>query len=441
MIPVYVAGDLRIVLDDLSERDIGALEQAARVVVRTREKRDGVLGWVATDRDLAHVDGEELVLPRGMATMVRRLLPAASWHDETVHAPHAFELGIELRAAQREIAEIVTRRAQGLILAATGAGKTLAALAAIVAIAQRSLILVPTVALADQWRREVARALGVDAAICAGGTWKDAPIVIATPETARRHLQRLGAFGAVFVDEVQGFATELRTELLAAIPARYRIGLTATLPRDHRGAVLERVIGPVLHRVPVARGIAEGHLVAPRYVQVPTSFRAPYGGPDDWPELLEELASSIGRNATIVETIEAAVGPTLVLSSRLAHLATLHALLVARGSRAAILSGETPARTRTEILDRARRGDLDVLLGSVVADEGIDLPGLGSLVLAWPSRAEPRLLQRIGRVIRASAGKRTPVVYDLVDDVGPLRRQAEIRAEAFARAFGAGVAA
>lgn len=440
---ITVAGDIRIPLADISPEQVRHLRRGATITVRERQHAYGEMRWVETPRDLSVLEESHIVLPRGMLGEVQRVLGRVDVAGATARSEHGYTLRVGLRPHQREIAEIAKWKVQGIITAATGAGKTGAAFAIAAAVGQRMLVLVPTVALADQWRTEAMRFLGVEAATSTGGEWTDAPIVIATPTTATNHAERLGAYGLLVVDEVQGFATELRVALIRQIPARWRIGMTATLPRDHRGDVLRRVFGPVLYRYGVADGLASGTLVDPIYEQVETSFTAAYTGPEDWQALLEALVTDPSRNTQIADIVESRCADvcTLVLSSRIAHLETLRDIFAARGKRSAILSGRVPARERTSILEAARAGELDVLLGSTVADEGIDVPGLGALVLAFPSRAEPRLLQRIGRVVRATPAKPRPLIFDLVDRVGPLASQARARRKAFAGAFGVGAAA
>lgn len=435
---VRVDATIRIALASLSSAELAALEDAGTVEVRERHRRRGVFRWITTPRRLFCVDSGDLVLPRGMIRRVREVLGnRCEWVDMTSRAPFAFESRVPYRSQQSAIAEAVAKYGQGLALAPTGLGKTGAACATVAAVGQTALILTPTTALAAQWKPQVMRFLGVDAAVCTGGEWSDAPVVVATPITAARHADRVRGFGLLIVDEVQGFSTEQRCELIGQIPARYRLGLTATLPKDHRGEVIRATFGPVLCRFGVREGIASGALVPPVYRQVRTAFRARYTGANDWRSLLDSLVTDERRNAQIVDLVarECAGVCTLVLSTRLAHLDVLRDAFAARGMRVAILSGATHADERETVLTKARAGELDVLLGSTVADEGIDIPGLGALVLAFPSKAEGRLMQRIGRVVRAAPGKPTPQIFDLVDDVGPLRRQAELRRSAYAAAY------
>lgn len=438
MTTIHVGAELRLAVEGPSPSELSQLCNAAIVSMTERKKLRGRMVGVTTKRKLFRFDGGDLVLPRGMTSAVRVVFGAAAdWTNDTTLAPFVFNPRVPFRPAQTAIADAVAIRVQGIALAATGAGKTGAACATIAKVAQRTLVLVPTVALAQQWADEVRRFLGIEASVCTGGDWSDAPVVIATPATALQHGHQLNSFGLLVVDEVQGFATDIRLGLLGKIPARYRVGLTATLPTDHRGEILARAFGPVIYRFGVDAGLDAGIIVAPAYEQIPTGFSYTYKGPGDWAPMLDALVANTKRNTLIVDTVigRCAGVCTLVLSGRLAHLDRLRDMFTERGARVAVLSGATPAANRETIVAAARAGELDVLLGSTVADEGVDIPGLGALVLAFPSKAEPRLLQRIGRVVRAAPGKARPMIFDLVDEAGPLKAQARVRRDVFVRTF------
>lgn len=60
-------------------------------------------------------------------------------------------------------------------------------------------------------------------------------------------------------------------------------------------------------------------------------------------------------------------------------------------------------------------GEIDVLIGSVVIDEAVDLPEMSALILAGGMKSPIRAVQRIGRAIRTAEGKSEAVVIDFRD--------------------------
>jgi superfamily II DNA or RNA helicase len=65
---------------------------------------------------------------------------------------------------------------------------------------------------------------------------------------------------------------------------------------------------------------------------------------------------------------------------------------------AAVLTGEVKRERRKVLLDEARAGELSVLVATSLADEGLDLPRLSRVFLAYPGRA------RAGAPCSASGG-------------------------------------
>ena len=152
------------------------------------------------------------------------------------------------------------------------------------------------------------------------------------------------------------------------------------------------------------------------------------------------LVADEKRNDLITSAVVAAAreGHTcLVLSGRVQHCRTIVGRIHAAGIEAAELTGRVSKERRTELLDRARGGDLAVLVATSLADEGLDLPCLSRVFLAYPSRARGRTVQRLGRLMRPHPGKGRPVLIDFVDRKVPiLRRQHLDRRRLYAEVLG-----
>jgi superfamily II DNA or RNA helicase len=58
-----------------------------------------------------------------------------------------------------------------------------------------------------------------------------------------------------------------------------------------------------------------------------------------------------------------------------------------------------------------------------LADEGLDLPRLSRVFLAFPGRSRGRTIQRLGRLMRPHPSKRTAVLFDFVDKQVPILRR------------------
>ena len=377
-------------------------------------------------------------LPRGAVELLRRRLRAIGqevcFEDQRVLLP-ALGLAHEvpLRPYQRNALRAMQAGIQGTVLMPCGAGKGTLGIAAITRLQQPTLVLVHTRDLADQWRERIALLLGEVAGIVGGGKRKLAPITVAMVQSLARMdagaLGELGRqFGCVIVDECHHSPALNFRHVLARMPARYRFGLTATPEReDGLTPLLDLCIGPRLFEIGQPELVALGYLTRPEVRVLPSRFTFEYEGPEDHARMMAALVEDEERNQRIVDQVlaEARAGHTvLVLSGRVAHCQHLAARIAGQGIRAQALIGGTDKAERRAHLDAFRAGRLPVLVASTVADEGLDVPRLGRLVLAYPGRAKGRLIQRLGRLMRPHPGKDAAILYDVVDVlVPPLLRQ------------------
>ena len=142
---------------------------------------------------------------------------------------------------------------------------------------------------------------------------------------------------------------------------------------------------------------------------------------------MRALAENGARNRLICELVRDAVneGRTVLLLAGLVD----HVECLARelGDMARALHGRMAKKARDRALSDVREGRASVLIGTQIADEGLDLPALDTLVLAAPSRSPGRTEQRVGRILRNCEGKRQAVVFDLVDEHPVLYGQARNR--------------
>jgi superfamily II DNA or RNA helicase len=444
-IDAFVRGEIGIACSDLTDEQVTALrtglsyDNAAYLSALRRGAPTRFLQ--PTEAALHRCDGEWRV-PRACHKLVQQVVgERLRWIDcRTTGETQNFALQVPVREHQLALGNALIRYQQGIGNGATGGGKTGGACVAIARCAVPTLWIAPTLDLAQQARAEIKRFLGVDAALSIGGKLALAPIIVGTWDTVRKHLDELKSrTGLLVVDEVHGSLGETRIEVVRTIDARYRLGITATLKdEDVRSSLLSWHFGKVIGRYDVADGVRDGVLAQPSYRTLPTQFRFGYRGSDDWAPLQEALFGDLDRMRLIAGDVaqDAAGRLALVLSTRKNHLRDLQALLLGLGVRAELLTGDLPKKEREAVLTRARAGEIEALLCTQLADEGLDLVNADRLYLCAPSKSPSRLLQRIGRIVRAVLGKQ-PVVVDVVDlHVGPLAHQARTRRKIFESSWG-----
>ncbi|MFN7702526.1 MAG: DEAD/DEAH box helicase [Deltaproteobacteria bacterium] len=382
--------------------------------------------------------GSALRLPRGAIQLLRR---AAAQDGIIVGCDDARVLPevrldvtreLPLRDYQQAAVDKLAKVTQGTVVIPCGGGKTRVGMGAIARLRTPTLVLVHTLDLAEQWLGELRDKLGVEAGLIGDGEECPAPVTVAVIQAlVRWEPAKLDAFlrgfGLLILDEAHHVAASTFHSVVDRCPARYRLGLTATPEReDGLTALLDLFLGAPLVVVTHEELVAAGVLTVPEIRSVETDFTYPYTGAEDYAPMLAAVASDGARNRLIVDAVtrEARAGHVcLVLSGRIDHCERLAEGIAAGGVSAAVLTGEVKRERRKVLLDEARAGKLSVLVATSLADEGLDLPRLSRVFLAYPGRARGRTVQRLGRLMRPHADKQDAALFDFVDRKVPILRR------------------
>ena len=102
-----------------------------------------------------------------------------------------------------------------------------------------------------------------------------------------------------------------------------------------------------------------------------------------------------------------ALKPVLVFTSRKATAsefgrAIIHYIGLPR-RRIVILTSDMRREERLELIKRAKSGEIDVIISTLVGEEGVDIPEAGLLIMTDVPKSPLRFYQRIGRLIRMSS--------------------------------------
>lgn len=343
----------------------------------------------------------------------------------------------ELRSYQQKALQDILRRHFGVLVAATGSGKTVIALEVIARRRQPTLILVHSRELMYQWEERVRQFLGVQAGLIGDSKFDIQPLSIAIVNTARKRIDELiPCFGHLIVDECHRVPATLFTEVVKRFDSYFMLGLSATAYRREDG--LTRLIylfmGERAHQVDSKELAAAGAVLKPEFIQKTTSFKYIFRG--NYQALMNSLTKNEARSQQIAEDIYVEAmkteGIVLVVSDRVAHCRKLADLLAEKGLQASVLTGKQSMAERSEIVASVHRGEIKVLISTLqLVGEGFDAASLATLFLTTPIKFTGRLQQVIGRIRRPASGKQ-PRVIDYVDEhVGVLRNSARIRRQAY----------
>ena len=358
----------------------------------------------------------------------------------------------ELRSYQRDalVAWSAAGR-RGVVVLPTGAGKTRVALAAAAAVKRATVILCPTRVLVGQWVDALHAVYGGEVGVLGDGEHRIEDVTVMTFESAFRKMDALGdRFALVVADEAHHFGSGLRAEALEACVAPYRLGLTATAPEGGTAAdaVLRGLLGPTVFAMTIG-DLAGSHLAAFDVVRIRVALErderrryAELVGPFvDLREDLRKAQPFLDFEATMRAMGRTAAGRRAIadyqrgialaafprekrrlaatLIERHRSDKTLVFATTASDARAIACDNLVPAITaeivrdeRDDVLARFRDGRVRCIVSARVLNEGVDVPDASVAILLGGALGVREQVQRIGRVLRPSPGKRA-IVYDV----------------------------
>lgn len=347
---------------------------------------------------------------------------------------------------------------RGIVGAVTGGGKTVFALACIKDTSpETTLIVVPTVALLDQWWDETTSffGLGLDDVNVITGRKKlvRGTINIGVLNTVSRLEPTWPATGAMLVIDECHKAASAKFSAVLGLPADQRLGLSATPDRPYDEGLQEMLIpalGPVIFQYTYADALRDKAIVPFHLENVVFDLEedreAAYlkltrmiaraiktHGPD-----APEAISLYLRRSRLLNLSPARVEITLKLVA--AHrqervlvfhedveaCEVIHEVLLATNVRAGLYHSGLAPKVRAQTLSDFRQGRSSVLVTCRALDEGFNVPETEVGIIAASTATRRQRIQRLGRVLRPANGKSAATVYTLVATKGEIER---LRAE------------
>jgi superfamily II DNA or RNA helicase len=371
-----------------------------------------------------------VVAPRGAFDVVRRSLAeddlrAVVDDQRSIGDPIGPLPAVPIRDYQRAGVLALERKVQGAVVLPCSAGKSRLGIAAIARLSRTAIVLVHTGDLLDQWVEAAREHLGlepgvvdaqrkeIDRPVVVASIWSLLPMLETDPELGRR-------FGVVVIDEVHHIPSKTAQAVLRLLPAKYRLGLTATYDRDDgHTQMVGWSLGPKL-LVKTAQELIElGFLMRPEVVEIRSEFECEMSPNDKrrFAKMERALTTDVARNKLIVDLASWNVQAgecVLILSNRKGHCRLLGKLLTAAGTPPQVVLGSTSKKKRKGALEAMRRGEESLIIATSLADEGLNIERLSRIILAFPGRAAAPTTQRLGRLMRLWPGK-VPILYDIVD--------------------------
>jgi superfamily II DNA or RNA helicase len=225
----------------------------------------------------------------------------------------------------------------------------------------------------------------------------------------------LPAANVIIIDEAHHAAARTWRNIIEAYPNARRIGLTATPCRsDGRG------LGNYFTRIIEGPQIPE--LIADKWL-VPTIYYAPVD-PDlrgvhtrQGDYVVSQLADRMNRDDLVGDIVSnwhkfAERRRTLVFCVDVAHSVHVKDEFIESGVKAEHIDGGTPKTERDAALARLASGETELITNCMVLTKGFDLPSIGCIVLARPTKQIGLFRQMAGRGLRPAPGKNNLILID-----------------------------
>jgi len=376
----------------------------------------------------------------------------SSWINEklTLNLKQDFEL----REYQTEALNTWVRSDyHGIITLPTGSGKTFIALAAITHLKLKTLIIVPTINLLEQWKHNISKFLMVsedDVGIYGGGKKEKKEITITTYDSAYIHFNDFVDFGLLVFDEVHHLAAPNYRKIAQGIPTPKRMGLTATRERpDELHLMLDSLVGKEIFKLTPEdlKGYISPFELKKIYVELSEDEREKYKilrekyinycrrrhirfySAKDFQKLVwlsfrdknakealdaHRISRQLAFNADkkimkIDELLKQHKNDKVVIFSEFNKIVNI----ISQQFFLPSITYKTKLDERREILEKFKTGKYTKIVTSKVLDEGWDVKDANVGIVVSGTGTKRQLIQRLGRLLRKKEGK-TAVLYEVV---------------------------
>lgn len=352
--------------------------------------------------DVTRINKDILTIPIGRLDLIPSDYEVV---DKRITKPIVFpEFSFTLRPSQQEVLDNFNDSA--ILCANPSYGKTFTAIAIARKLSQKTLVIVHTEYLRDQWVKEINKTLRISPGIVGGGKFNiDSPITIANIQTLRNKVVLLQKeFGTIITDECHHIPANVFKSIVDNFNARYKIGLTATPWRkDGRHVMLYDYLGgpEAVHKPLDENSMTPMILAINSEIALNSNPMMPWGlklndlyKNNKYMELVLNLSHIQMKKGHFV----------LSVADRVEFLQTC----------AKVIEDSVCVTGITEDRDALIKSTKLIFGSSKIFSEGINIPALSSLILGMPVNNRTLLDQLIGRICRPCEGKLNPEVIDII---------------------------
>lgn len=253
-------------------------------------------------------------------------------------------------------------------------------------------------------------------------------------QTLRKYLKE--EVEVVISDETHRAGSTIWSKVLQITNAKYRMGVSGTPIKgdEVRDMLLIGLTGKVIEGLGVMDLVEAGYAVAPKVKFINTIDRL--GRFDLKGFKYNNVYDAVYNNEKlmdmVVEIVKKHKGSGIVIfTERVEVCLKLFEFLKRSGINVGITYGGFEDNARLNILEDFKNKNIDVLVTTVILDEGVDVPSISGVIFMTSGKSLVRILQRVGRGVRKEDGKDSVIIYDFVVDAPYLKKHALERAKIY----------
>jgi superfamily II DNA or RNA helicase len=217
-------------------------------------------------------------------------------------------------------------------------------------------------------------------------------------------------------------------DIFKAAAAPFRLGLSGTPIKneDDRDLLLQSVTGPIVFHLETSKLQGEGHIAEADLITV--AITSPEIKHLDWQTAFKALIVENQDRTDIIADMAvkyAAEGKTvLILAGNSVKFANniydaIESIIIHNQPsckvEADIVTGTTKADLVNKAFQALRDKTLDILVTTLLADEGVDVPAINVLMTVGGGKSYVKFIQRVGRGLRVKEDGSSLLVIDFFD--------------------------
>ena len=355
---------------------------------------------------------------------------------------------MKLREWQENAFPLWWARKRGIMKVVTGGGKTVFAIHCLKKYLEEEpdktiLIVVPSIALLDQWYEGISLNFdSKDIALNGGGEQIEqiSKVCITTIDSLKNIINKIDPENTfLIVDECHKIGTEKRGEMLTG-NWHATLGLSATPERDYDDnfyIIIKKILGDI---------IFDYDYIDAREDEVIVNFKLLYAYAEmtkDEEEKYKKFTKSIQRRAATIGGNNMNDYPLKMLIFNRARMVKnsknripfgvellqkhkreswivftenkkqakeFNNIINTKGYKSAIYNTDLDNAEREENLNNFKSGNLNVLVSCTALDEGFDMPEADGAMILSASSSKRQRIQRMGRVLRITANKENALI-------------------------------